>query len=146
MGPKGREKARFTYFGKPRWVRGKGLRAAQPGHQTGQMFEWPRLAFQISRPDSGTNRRARPPTRKPNRRAPDPPRARKLCPGRPPRLWYVGREHGVVGGRQPVTLPQGPCPAPRRSSLCTAGWAWVVSGEASGGWNTRGGLHRLGGP
>lgn len=98
MGPKGREKARFTYFGKPRWVRAKGG-AAQPGHQTGRTFEWPRRAFQISRPDSGTNRRARPPTRKPNRRAPGPPRARKLCPGRPPSLRCVGRECGVVGGR-----------------------------------------------
>jgi hypothetical protein len=51
-----------------------------------QRFESPRRPFQISRHDLGTNRRARPPTRKQSGRTPWPPMVGRALPRSPPLL------------------------------------------------------------
>lgn len=104
--------------GEPRWVQAKGG-AALPGHRHRKADIWMAsacLSNLAARPRNQSPRSTSDPEAELASAGPAHSREAVLrSPSQP--AGCVGIERGGVGGRQPVTLPQGPFPAPRSSSL-----------------------------
>lgn len=130
--------------GEPRWVRVKGG-AALPGHRKADV--WMASAC-LSNLAAGPRNQSPRSTSDPEAElaSAGPAHSREAVlrsPSQPE--GCVGIERGGVGGSHPVTLPQGPFPAPRSSSLWFRGVGVGCLRRGVGG-NTREGLNLLGGP